>query len=137
MCNSAIREVLPVVPRIMKVVDVVSSEPSNQSVSWCKVEAVATKPGLVNVVKDLSPPPPLVVMSLSMKTTQNPKTHQNEVRNCSHFGLVWFCSLAYTKNFLRLGRTLPDKTCLNSLLWNKLYVLQAFQINFYWGLTSI
>uniref|UniRef100_A0A663DY49 DNA polymerase n=1 Tax=Aquila chrysaetos chrysaetos TaxID=223781 RepID=A0A663DY49_AQUCH len=52
---------------------------SNQSVSWCKVEAVAMKPGLVNVVKDLSPPPPLVVMSLSMKTTQNPKTHQNEI----------------------------------------------------------
>uniref|UniRef100_A0A8B9RZL2 DNA polymerase alpha catalytic subunit n=1 Tax=Accipiter nisus TaxID=211598 RepID=A0A8B9RZL2_9AVES len=52
---------------------------SNQSVSWCKVEAVAMKPGLVNVVKNLSPPPPLVVMSLSMKTTQNPKTHQNEI----------------------------------------------------------
>ncbi|KAF4797856.1 hypothetical protein TURU_069929 [Turdus rufiventris] len=56
----------------------VSSEPSNQPVSWCKVEAVAMKPGLVSVVKDLSPPPPLVVMSFSMKTIQNPKTHQNE-----------------------------------------------------------
>ncbi|NXF16602.1 DPOLA polymerase, partial [Rhodinocichla rosea] len=53
--------------------------PSNQPVSWCKVEAVAMKPGLVNVVKELSPPPPLVVMSFSMKTIQNPKTHQNEV----------------------------------------------------------
>ncbi|XP_032865986.2 DNA polymerase alpha catalytic subunit isoform X2 [Tyto alba] len=59
--------------------EIKNPQPSNQSVSWCKVEAVATKPGLVNVVKDLSPPPPLVVMSLSMKTTQNPKTHQNEV----------------------------------------------------------
>ncbi|XP_051464203.1 DNA polymerase alpha catalytic subunit isoform X2 [Apus apus] len=59
--------------------EIKNPQPSNQSVSWCKVEAVAMKPALVNVVKELSPPPPLVVMSLSMKTTQNPKTHQNEV----------------------------------------------------------
>ncbi|XP_032534928.1 DNA polymerase alpha catalytic subunit isoform X2 [Chiroxiphia lanceolata] len=60
--------------------EIKNPQPSNQSVSWCKVEAVAMKPGLVNVAKDLSlPPPPLVVMSFSMKTTQNPKTHQNEV----------------------------------------------------------
>uniref|UniRef100_A0A8B9Q979 DNA polymerase n=1 Tax=Apteryx owenii TaxID=8824 RepID=A0A8B9Q979_APTOW len=59
--------------------EIKNPQPSNQSVSWCKIEAVAVKPGLVNVVKDLSPPPPLVVMSLSMKTIQNPKTHQNEV----------------------------------------------------------
>ncbi|XP_076212107.1 DNA polymerase alpha catalytic subunit isoform X2 [Aptenodytes patagonicus] len=60
--------------------EIKNPQPSNQSVSWCKVEAVAMKPGLVNVVKDLSsPPPPLVVMSLNMKTTQNPKTHQNEI----------------------------------------------------------
>lgn len=86
--SGAVREALPVVPRRMKVVCVVSSEPSSQSVSWCKVEAVAVKPGLVNVVKDLCPPPPVVVMSLSMKTTQNPKTHQNEVSNLLSFGLV-------------------------------------------------
>lgn len=92
---SAIRETLPVVPRRLKVVFVVSSELSNQSVSWCKVEAVAMKPGLVNVVKNLSPPPPLVVMSLSMKTTQNPKTHQNEVSNLLsfEFGLVLFLGI--------------------------------------------
>ncbi|NWI21378.1 DPOLA polymerase, partial [Crypturellus soui] len=59
--------------------EIKNPQPSNPSVSWCKVEAVAMKPALVNVVKDLSPPPPLVVMSLSMKTIQNPKTHQNEV----------------------------------------------------------
>lgn len=92
LCSNAIREALPVVPRRMEVVCVVSSEPSNQPLSWCKVEAVAMKPGLVNVVKDLSPPPPLVVMSFSMKTIQNPKTHQNEVI-CSHFGLVLFCGI--------------------------------------------
>ncbi|XP_062039576.1 DNA polymerase alpha catalytic subunit isoform X1 [Lepus europaeus] len=50
----------------------------NQSVSWCKVEAMALKPDLVNVVKDVSPPP-LVVMSFSMKTMQNAKSHQNEI----------------------------------------------------------
>ncbi|XP_030058230.1 DNA polymerase alpha catalytic subunit isoform X2 [Microcaecilia unicolor] len=51
---------------------------SNQPVSWCKVEAVVLKPDLVNLVRDLAPPP-LVVMSLSMKTIQSLKTHQNEI----------------------------------------------------------
>uniref|UniRef100_A0ABI7YKF8 DNA polymerase n=1 Tax=Felis catus TaxID=9685 RepID=A0ABI7YKF8_FELCA len=50
----------------------------NPPVSWCKVEAVALKPDLVNVIKDVGPPP-VVVMSLSMKTMQNAKTHQNEI----------------------------------------------------------
>uniref|UniRef100_A0A803TRE8 DNA polymerase n=1 Tax=Anolis carolinensis TaxID=28377 RepID=A0A803TRE8_ANOCA len=49
-----------------------------QPVSWCKVELIALKPDFVNVVKDPSLPP-LVVMSLSMKTVQNTKTHQNEI----------------------------------------------------------
>ncbi|KAH0624750.1 hypothetical protein JD844_032508 [Phrynosoma platyrhinos] len=56
----------------------VISELLTQPVSWCKVELVALKPDFVNVVKDL-PPPPLVIMSLSMKTVQNMKTHQNEI----------------------------------------------------------
>ncbi|XP_035872605.1 DNA polymerase alpha catalytic subunit isoform X3 [Phyllostomus discolor] len=50
----------------------------NQPVSWCKVEAVALKPDLVNVIQDVSSPP-LVVMSFSMKTVQNAKTHENEI----------------------------------------------------------
>ncbi|XP_044526087.1 DNA polymerase alpha catalytic subunit [Gracilinanus agilis] len=50
----------------------------NQPISWCKVEAMALKPDLVNVVKDIAPPP-LVIMSFSLKTMQNAKTHQNEV----------------------------------------------------------
>uniref|UniRef100_A0A8C0QP38 DNA polymerase n=1 Tax=Chelonoidis abingdonii TaxID=106734 RepID=A0A8C0QP38_CHEAB len=54
-------------------------QPLSQSVSWCKVEAMALKPELVNVVKDPPPPPPLVIMSLSMRTIQNVKTHQHEV----------------------------------------------------------
>ncbi|XP_027701257.1 DNA polymerase alpha catalytic subunit isoform X1 [Vombatus ursinus] len=50
----------------------------NQPISWCKVEAMALRPDLVNVVKDIAPPP-LVIMSFSLKTMQNAKTHQNEV----------------------------------------------------------
>ncbi|XP_045711924.1 DNA polymerase alpha catalytic subunit isoform X2 [Phyllostomus hastatus] len=50
----------------------------NQPISWCKVEAVALKPDLVNVIQDVSSPP-LVVMSFSMKTVQNAKTHENEI----------------------------------------------------------
>ncbi|KAL7840672.1 hypothetical protein AOLI_G00259950 [Acnodon oligacanthus] len=50
----------------------------NQPMSWCKVEAIALKSDLISVVKDL-PPPPLVIMSISLKTVQNPKTHHNEI----------------------------------------------------------
>ncbi|XP_036377688.1 DNA polymerase alpha catalytic subunit [Megalops cyprinoides] len=58
--------------------DVKTPQLSSQPVSWCKVEAVAVRSDLVSVVKDL-PPPPLVVMSISMKTVQNAKTHHNEI----------------------------------------------------------
>uniref|UniRef100_A0A673NKA7 DNA polymerase n=1 Tax=Sinocyclocheilus rhinocerous TaxID=307959 RepID=A0A673NKA7_9TELE len=58
--------------------DVKTLQLSNQPISWSKVEAVAQKIDLISVVKDL-PPPPLVVMSISLKTVQNPKTHQNEI----------------------------------------------------------
>uniref|UniRef100_A0A672P6E8 DNA polymerase n=1 Tax=Sinocyclocheilus grahami TaxID=75366 RepID=A0A672P6E8_SINGR len=58
--------------------DVKTPQLSNQPISWSKVEAVAQKIDLISVVKDL-PPPPLVVMSISLKTVQNPKTHQNEI----------------------------------------------------------
>ncbi|XP_075815002.1 DNA polymerase alpha catalytic subunit isoform X2 [Microtus pennsylvanicus] len=50
----------------------------NQPISWCKFEVVALKPDLVNVIKDVSPPP-LVVMSFSMKTMQNVKSHEHEI----------------------------------------------------------
>ncbi|XP_067896670.1 DNA polymerase alpha catalytic subunit [Heterodontus francisci] len=50
----------------------------DKSMSWCKVEAVALKLDHVTVVKDIAPPP-LVIMSVSMKTVQNSKTHQNEI----------------------------------------------------------
>ncbi|XP_020388539.2 DNA polymerase alpha catalytic subunit [Rhincodon typus] len=51
---------------------------ANNPMSWCKVEAVVLKMEHVTVVKDIAPPP-LVIMSVSMKTVQNSKTHQNEI----------------------------------------------------------
>lgn len=58
--------------------DIKSPQLMNQPVSWCKVEALSLRSDLITVVKDL-PPPPLTVMSISLKTVQNPKTHQNEI----------------------------------------------------------
>ncbi|XP_040922222.1 DNA polymerase alpha catalytic subunit [Toxotes jaculatrix] len=58
--------------------DIKTPQLISQPVSWCKVEAVALRSDLVTVVKDLSPPP-LTVMSISLKTIQNPKTHHNEI----------------------------------------------------------
>nr|DBA34120.1 TPA: hypothetical protein GDO54_001717 [Pyxicephalus adspersus] len=58
--------------------EIKSPQLNNQPISWCKVEAMVSKPDLVNVMK-LRSPPPVVVMSISMKTVQNPKTHQNEI----------------------------------------------------------
>lgn len=58
--------------------------------SWCKVEAIALKSDLISVVKDL-PPPPLIVMSISLKTVPNPKTHHNEVR---HITTLYSCQIS-------------------------------------------
>ncbi|XP_076577515.1 DNA polymerase alpha catalytic subunit isoform X2 [Chaetodon auriga] len=58
--------------------DIKTPQLISQPVSWCKVEALALRSDLVTVVKDLSPPP-ITVMSISLKTVQNPKTHQNEI----------------------------------------------------------
>ncbi|KAM9332035.1 DNA polymerase alpha catalytic subunit isoform 2-T2 [Pholidichthys leucotaenia] len=58
--------------------DIKSPQLTSQPISWCKVEAVTLRSDSVSMVKDL-PPPPLTVMSISLKTVQNPKTHQNEI----------------------------------------------------------
>ncbi|XP_069007702.1 DNA polymerase alpha catalytic subunit isoform X1 [Embiotoca jacksoni] len=58
--------------------DIKTPQLISQPVSWCKVEALALRSNLVSVIKDL-PPPPVTVMSISLKTIQNPKTHQNEI----------------------------------------------------------
>ncbi|TMS09148.1 DNA polymerase alpha catalytic subunit [Larimichthys crocea] len=58
--------------------DIKTPQLISQPVSWCKVEALALRCDLVTVVKDLSPPP-ITVMSISLKTIQNTKTHHNEI----------------------------------------------------------
>ncbi|CAJ1082305.1 DNA polymerase alpha catalytic subunit [Xyrichtys novacula] len=58
--------------------DIKTPQLISQPVSWCKVEALALRSDLVTVVKDLSPPP-ITIMSISLKTIQNPKTHHNEI----------------------------------------------------------
>ncbi|XP_053715701.1 DNA polymerase alpha catalytic subunit isoform X2 [Synchiropus splendidus] len=58
--------------------DIKAPQLIGQPISWCKVEALALRSDLVTVVKDIAPPP-LTVMSISLKTVQNPKTHHNEI----------------------------------------------------------
>ncbi|XP_061121439.1 DNA polymerase alpha catalytic subunit [Syngnathus typhle] len=58
--------------------DIKTPQLIHQAVSWCKVEALVPRMDLVTVVKDLAPPP-VTVMSISVKTIQNPKTHHNEI----------------------------------------------------------
>uniref|UniRef100_A0AAQ5ZGX6 DNA polymerase n=1 Tax=Amphiprion ocellaris TaxID=80972 RepID=A0AAQ5ZGX6_AMPOC len=68
--------------------DIKTPQLIGQPVSWCKVEALALRSDLVTVIKDL-PPPPVTVMSISLKTVQNPKTHQNEIVSLAaltHYG---------------------------------------------------
>ncbi|KAL9965782.1 hypothetical protein ACROYT_G029627 [Oculina patagonica] len=50
-----------------------------QQVSWCKVEAIVSKPDLLEVASEQDPPPPMVVMSLSFRTMLNTKTHTHEI----------------------------------------------------------
>ncbi|KAK7499236.1 hypothetical protein BaRGS_00009496, partial [Batillaria attramentaria] len=59
--------------------DLYNVQPSNPSVSWCKVEAVVQRPDHVTVHTGQVASPPLVVMTLNLRTLPNPKTHQNEV----------------------------------------------------------
>nr|XP_039249931.1 DNA polymerase alpha catalytic subunit-like [Styela clava] len=47
-------------------------------VSWCKVEACISSPLHITPIKDI-PPPPLVVLTFATKTLPNLKTHQNEI----------------------------------------------------------
>jgi len=51
----------------------------NPPTSWCKLEAVISKPEHVCVSEESLPPPPLTVMTLNLRTLPNPKTRQNEI----------------------------------------------------------
>ncbi|CAN0408948.1 unnamed protein product, partial [Hapterophycus canaliculatus] len=50
-------------------------------ISWCKVEVAAQSPKSITrlVAEELPPAPPVVTMSLSMKTVVSPRTHTHEV----------------------------------------------------------
>ncbi|XP_077592507.1 DNA polymerase alpha catalytic subunit isoform X2 [Stigmatopora nigra] len=58
--------------------DIKTPQLLSHPISWCKVEALAPRSDLITVVKDLAPPP-VIVMSISLKTVQHPKTHHNEI----------------------------------------------------------
>ncbi|XP_069103569.1 DNA polymerase alpha catalytic subunit-like isoform X1 [Argopecten irradians] len=62
--------------------DIKCPQISNPPISWCKLEVTLTRPDYVSVMADSSlnlSPPPLVVMTMNLRTLPNPKTHQNEV----------------------------------------------------------
>lgn len=90
------------------------SELCGQPMSWCKVEAIVPKSELISVVKDL-PPPPLVVMSISLKTVPNPKTHHNEVRQVDLFSCFLPLQVLTTSCFVLLCRTDRVSGCSYSL----------------------
>lgn len=54
---------------------------NNGPVSWCKVEVAVQNPKSINRLTGdkLPPTPPVVTMSLSMKTVVSPRTHTHEV----------------------------------------------------------
>ncbi|XP_062567518.1 DNA polymerase alpha catalytic subunit-like [Saccostrea cucullata] len=52
----------------------------NPPVSWCKMEVSIGRPEYLSVINDQNlTPPPLVVMTLNLRTLPNHKTHQNEI----------------------------------------------------------
>ena len=55
--------------------------PCDPPSTWCKVEALADHPTKVSVLAGSQIPaaPPITILALNMKTTINPKTHQNEI----------------------------------------------------------
>ncbi|CAE1258157.1 POLA1 [Acanthosepion pharaonis] len=59
--------------------DLKNPQVPNPPFSWCKVEATIKNLVDLTVVKEPLPIPPLVVMTLNLRTLPNPKTHQNEV----------------------------------------------------------
>ena len=67
---------------------------------------MALKPDLVNVITDIGSPP-LVVMSFSMKTVQNAKTHENEVKKQDRFCIYAF----YEDTCLKLHSFAARESC--------------------------
>ncbi|CAH1781279.1 unnamed protein product [Owenia fusiformis] len=60
-------------------IDVKLPQLSSPSISWSKVEATIAKPVYISVTPNPPAIPPLVVMTLNLRTMTNKKTHQNEI----------------------------------------------------------
>ncbi len=52
---------------------------SAQNISWCKIECTADSLSSVAMATEQSPPPPMTILSLSMKTILNTSSKANEV----------------------------------------------------------
>lgn len=62
--------------------DIHEAEPVSNPISWCKIEAVCSKLGHLEVSTVDSkppPPPPLVILALNTRTVANVRTSQSEV----------------------------------------------------------
>jgi DNA polymerase alpha subunit A len=62
------------------------AKPNTKTISWCKIEAVCDDPKLISKVQDPPAAPPLTVLTLSMQTILNRKSHVHEILAIS--GLV-------------------------------------------------
>lgn len=54
-------------------------QPTPHSISWCSLEVRIDAPKQVKPLKQAPPPPPLVTVSLKIKTMTNPTTHASEI----------------------------------------------------------
>ena len=58
------------------------------------LQALVTRSDCINVTSSPPQPPPLVVMTMNLRTLPNPKTHQNEVRFILSF-IFYFVEMLY------------------------------------------
>ncbi|KAG9067392.1 DNA-directed DNA polymerase alpha catalytic subunit pol1 [Linnemannia hyalina] len=65
--------------------EIIQTKTNNTKVSWCKAEFIVDNEKYIKPMNESSdlPPPPLVVMSLSMRTVINPKDKTNEIASVS------------------------------------------------------
>ncbi|KAL0275791.1 UNVERIFIED_CONTAM: hypothetical protein PYX00_003535 [Menopon gallinae] len=59
--------------------EIKNPQPANAPCSWCKTEAICSKPDDVFVSTTLGPPPPLTVIAINIRTVVNQKNMQNEI----------------------------------------------------------
>ncbi|XP_065671533.1 DNA polymerase alpha catalytic subunit isoform X2 [Hydra vulgaris] len=75
-------------------IDVKFPQIPKQAVSWCRVEAFVDRPTFITVVEESIPPPPLIVLSLSM-LAKTSKTNAHEI--------ISICGLVNPEVFLDRG----------------------------------